>query len=236
MHRSSIAVVSPRAPTRRFCNSVSIGIIEFVEPFATAWRGHAAQARRCRDSGDDHEETCSCRSARRSLGGGFGIRAGGETESRAEPPPRSSHPLPRPRPCRRVTSPSVRSGCPKAVMADGKKLTPGTYQVRVTGQVASPDAKGQTPGSGALARIRAGRSGQGPGGCDDRAAVGPQARRKRHSAPGELVQVRNLDRRRLRSAVDQPRRQPLPGPLSDCLTSRAGWAGRVGQVRRAVGR
>jgi hypothetical protein len=33
---------------------------------------------------------------------------------------------------------------PKDVMADGKKLTAGTYQVRVTGQVASPDAKGQT--------------------------------------------------------------------------------------------
>ena len=31
-------------------------------------------------------------------------------------------------------------------MADGKKLDAGTYQVRVTGQVASPDAKGQTPG------------------------------------------------------------------------------------------
>jgi len=33
---------------------------------------------------------------------------------------------------------------PKAVMADGKKLGPGTYLVRITGQVASPDAKGQT--------------------------------------------------------------------------------------------
>jgi len=33
---------------------------------------------------------------------------------------------------------------PKAVMADGKNLPAGTYQVRVTGQVAAPDAKGQT--------------------------------------------------------------------------------------------
>ena len=33
---------------------------------------------------------------------------------------------------------------PKAVMADGKKLAAGTYQVRITSQVASPDAKGQT--------------------------------------------------------------------------------------------
>src|SRR4029079_12590600 len=31
---------------------------------------------------------------------------------------------------------------PRDVMADGKKLAAGTYQVRVTGQVASPDAKG----------------------------------------------------------------------------------------------
>ena len=34
---------------------------------------------------------------------------------------------------------------PKAVKADGKTLPAGTYQVRVTGQQASPDAKGQTP-------------------------------------------------------------------------------------------
>ena len=34
---------------------------------------------------------------------------------------------------------------PKAVKADGKTLPAGTYQVRLTGQQASPDAKGQTP-------------------------------------------------------------------------------------------
>src|SRR2546427_9821604 len=33
----------------------------------------------------------------------------------------------------------------KSVKADGKALPPGTYQVRVTGQQASPAAKGQTP-------------------------------------------------------------------------------------------
>jgi len=33
----------------------------------------------------------------------------------------------------------------KAVKADGKSLPAGTYQVRVTAQTASPDAKGQTP-------------------------------------------------------------------------------------------
>jgi hypothetical protein len=32
----------------------------------------------------------------------------------------------------------------KGVKADGKALGPGTYQVRVTAQTASPDAKGQT--------------------------------------------------------------------------------------------
>jgi hypothetical protein len=34
---------------------------------------------------------------------------------------------------------------PKAVKADGKTLPAGTYTVRVTGQAATPDAKGQTP-------------------------------------------------------------------------------------------
>jgi len=34
---------------------------------------------------------------------------------------------------------------PKAVKADGKPLAPGTYQVRLTPQTATPAAKGQTP-------------------------------------------------------------------------------------------
>jgi hypothetical protein len=34
---------------------------------------------------------------------------------------------------------------PKAVKADGKPLPPGTYQVRVTPETATPPAKGQTP-------------------------------------------------------------------------------------------
>ncbi len=33
---------------------------------------------------------------------------------------------------------------PKSVKADGKQLPPGTYQVRLTPQAATPDAKGQT--------------------------------------------------------------------------------------------
>jgi len=35
---------------------------------------------------------------------------------------------------------------PKAVKADGKSLPAGTYQVRLTSQMPSPDAKGQTQG------------------------------------------------------------------------------------------
>jgi len=34
---------------------------------------------------------------------------------------------------------------PKSLKADGKPLPAGTYQVRLTPQTASPDAKGQTP-------------------------------------------------------------------------------------------
>jgi hypothetical protein len=34
---------------------------------------------------------------------------------------------------------------PKAVKADGKALASGTYQVRLTAQAASPDAKGESP-------------------------------------------------------------------------------------------
>jgi hypothetical protein len=35
---------------------------------------------------------------------------------------------------------------PKGVKADGKPLAPGTYQVRLTTQAASPDARGQSQG------------------------------------------------------------------------------------------
>ena len=38
---------------------------------------------------------------------------------------------------------------PKGVKADGKTLAAGTYQVRLTPQNATPDAKGQTPRSSA---------------------------------------------------------------------------------------
>jgi hypothetical protein len=51
-----------------------------------------------------------------------------------------------------ATAPSAPSGelalgtvrLPKSVKADGKVLPAGTYQVRLTGQTASPEAKGQT--------------------------------------------------------------------------------------------
>src|SRR5262245_992425 len=52
------------------------------------------------------------------------------------------------------TSPSAPTGevalgsvsVPKSVKADGKPLGAGTYQVRLTAQAASPDAKGQSAG------------------------------------------------------------------------------------------
>jgi len=40
--------------------------------------------------------------------------------------------------------PLVTVRLPKGVKADGKPLSAGTYQVRLTGQTAAPDAKGQT--------------------------------------------------------------------------------------------
>ena len=44
---------------------------------------------------------------------------------------------------------------PKGVKADGKPLAAGTYQVRLTPQSATPDAKGQTAVARALGRVRA---------------------------------------------------------------------------------
>jgi len=63
------------------------------------------------------------------------------------------HTAPKPQPGTEA-SPSAPDGqvalgtirIPKAVKADGKSLPAGTYQVRVTPQAASPDAKGQTAG------------------------------------------------------------------------------------------
>jgi hypothetical protein len=65
----------------------------------------------------------------------------------------AGHTAPKPQPATAPT-PSVPSGelrlgsvrLPKGVKADGKPLSSGTYQVRLTAQAATPDAKGQTPG------------------------------------------------------------------------------------------
>src|SRR5207302_7818722 len=63
-----------------------------------------------------------------------------------------AHSAPRPQPATAPT-PSVPTGeialgtfrIPSTVKADGKTLAAGTYQIRVTAQPATPDAKGQTP-------------------------------------------------------------------------------------------
>jgi len=66
-------------------------------------------------------------------------------------PTTGAHSAPLPQPAT-APAPSVPTGeialgtvrIPKAVKADGKPLPAGTYQVRVTAQSATPDAKGQT--------------------------------------------------------------------------------------------
>ncbi len=115
---------------------------------------------------------------------------------------------------------------PKAVMADGKKLRGRHVSGTGHGTGSLARRQGSDGVARAMARVRAGRSGQGPGGRDDRSAVGPQAGREGHTAPGELIEIRNTEGRRLHAAVDQPRRQPLSGSLSDRLI----WSGQVGQV------
>jgi hypothetical protein len=63
----------------------------------------------------------------------------------------AGHTAPKPQPATEA-APSAPEGqvalgtvrIPKAVKADGKPLPPGTYQVRLTPQTATPDAKGQT--------------------------------------------------------------------------------------------
>ena len=78
---------------------------------------------------------------------------GGGAKGGAAKGSESGHAAPKAQPAT-APSPSAPSGdvalgsvrLPKAVKADGKTLAAGTYTVRVTGQAATPDAKGQTPG------------------------------------------------------------------------------------------
>ena len=73
---------------------------------------------------------------------------------RGKPTTQGGHTAPKPQPTS-APAPSVPTGemqlgsvhLSKGVKADGKALGPGTYQVRLTTQAASPDAKGQTPSS-----------------------------------------------------------------------------------------
>jgi len=72
-------------------------------------------------------------------------RAGSDTQGsghaapKAQPPTETASPAPE----GQIALGTVR--IPKGVKADGKPLAAGTYQLRLTPQTASPDAKGQTP-------------------------------------------------------------------------------------------
>ena len=66
-------------------------------------------------------------------------QAGGHTAPKAQPPTEPSPSAP----AGEMALGSVR--LPGGVKADGKALPGGTYQIRLTGQTAAPDAKGQTP-------------------------------------------------------------------------------------------
>ena len=69
----------------------------------------------------------------------------------AQTPAGAGHTAPKPQPATEP-APSAPEGqvqlgsvrIPKSIKADGKPLAPGTYQVRLTPQTASPNAKGQT--------------------------------------------------------------------------------------------
>jgi hypothetical protein len=93
-----------------------------------------------------------------TLGAGIGQAQASTAQEKNSKPARGAtasqgagHTAPKPQP-ETEPAPSAPSGdvqlgsvhLPKGVKADGKALGPGTYQVRVTGQTASPDAKGQT--------------------------------------------------------------------------------------------
>src|SRR5215211_1014646 len=74
-----------------------------------------------------------------------------QTKEKTMPQGQGGHTAPKPQPATgpAVTAPDgqVALGSvhlPKGVKADGKALAAGTYQVRLTPQTATPDAKGQT--------------------------------------------------------------------------------------------
>jgi hypothetical protein len=82
-----------------------------------------------------------------SLGTGYAQEKGAKPDSGAQ-----GHTVPKTQP-NTAPTPSAPTGelvlgsvnLPKSVKADGKPLPAGTYQVRLTPQQATPDAKGQTP-------------------------------------------------------------------------------------------
>jgi len=81
-------------------------------------------------------------------------RAGGGTSGQA------GHTAPKPQPetapAPNIPTTEVQLGSvriPKGVKAEGKPLSPGTYQVRLTAQPATPPAAGQTPAAERYAEI-----------------------------------------------------------------------------------
>ena len=128
--------------------------------------------------------------------------------------PRSSSRRPKPAP----TAPegSVQLGTvriPKGVKADGKPLAAGTYQVRLTPQTASPDAKGQTASLERWAEFVKGGKVVGR----EVVTIIPQAEISEgpegHAAAERRLEGRNAEGRRLHPRLDQPRRQSLSDAL-----------------------
>jgi hypothetical protein len=106
---------------------------------------------------------------------------------------------------------------PKSVKADGKPLAAGTYQVRLTQQNATPDAKGETASSERWVEFVKGGKVEGrevvtiiPGSEISQVQKAPAAR--------ELVKNRNAEGRRLRAPVDQQGRESLSRALR-CLAA-----------------
>ena len=102
---------------------------------------------------------------------------------------------------------------PKGVKADGKALAAGTYQVRLTPDTASPDAKGQT---GSLERwVEFVKGGKVNG--REVVTIVPQTEisqvQKDTPPHANGVEGRDAQGRRLRPGLDQQGRQPLPGAL-----------------------
>ena len=102
---------------------------------------------------------------------------------------------------------------PKGVKADGKPLAAGTYQVRLTPQNATPDAKGQTASLERWVEFVKGGKVAGR----EVVTIVPQSEidkvQKDTPPKARSIEGRNAEGRRLRAPLDQQGRQPLSGSL-----------------------